>query len=225
VKGNLQKMGSLLSVNDMAMENDWDGDRWDNSRRGGSSWSRNGSPRSHMHRKPNRRNFNYQENVRLNMGDHVYLSGPNRKVNPRSRRSSDTSETVTFTTYTRDSHSEKYVLSESKMSIWTDFIFVEFAQRMGADAMGKPILAVRLKLDSNQSMEYLVSWSSFTQNFTPFDKESSTRPDNMDPEDEQWMGYLFSDDVWKNNETHHEALTQAQKALARSGGSNGGGWR
>jgi hypothetical protein len=219
-------MGSLLSVHDMALENDWNDDYgWNTSRRQGLR-SQNGSPRRHMGRKPSRRNFDYKENVRLFMGDHVYLSGSNRKVNPKSRKSADSSETVKFTTYIHDSNSGKYLLSESAMSIWTEFIFVEFQEKMGVDAMGQSITAVRLKLGSDQSTQYLVPWSSFTQNFTPFNKEESTRPEyDTEPDDPSWMGYLFNDEVWKHNETHHQAIDRARKALVTQGGSNGGGWR
>jgi len=213
-------MGSLLSVHDMAMENDWDDDGWGNSRHG----SRNRSQQQHgMRRKPSRRNFDYRDDVQLNMGQSVYLSGPNRKVNTRSSKSADASESVTFGVFNIDSNSGKYSIVENKMPIWTEILFVEFPQNMGTDTMNKAIIAVRLQSKTNATTYYLVPWSSFVQNFTPFDKENSTKPDNSTrPDDEQWKGYLFNDAVWKLNGTHNEALTQAQKALSQDSGGRGG---
>ena len=212
-------MGSLLSVHDMAMENDWDDDGWGNSRHG----SRNRSQQHGMRRKPSRRNFDYKDDVQLIMGQSVYLSGPNRKVNTRSSKSADVSESVTFGVFNNDANSGKFSIVETKMAIWTEILFVEFPQNMGADTMNRAINAVRLQSKTNANTFYLVPWSSFVQNFTPFDKENSTKPDDSTrPDDEQWKGYLFNDAVWKLNETHNEALRQAQIALGQESGGRGG---
>lgn len=154
------------------------------------------------HRTPRISDIDYSEAVELTMTKDVYLSGPDRKANSRSNRSNP-AKMVTFLVWQLDPNSSDYVLAERKMAGWTQFKFVEFKDKMGTDPNGKPRYPARLQLASNLREEFLVPWSSFIQNFTPFSKEESAMPENPDTAyANDWAAYIFEDSVWNLNQSH-----------------------